>query len=1002
MKDYTGRWKRALSALLAWTLILSALPALAESFSAIVTASEITVYADEALSNAVGVLKKDDVVVVKKESGSVAQVSSEGRTGYVRISGMAKVEDVAKKAVVNTDTYVYVEADKESDATKLPKNTKVYLLASKGDWARIEKDGKTGFAYVGYLTVVDENAAAPTPTATPVSFWEYYDQEKGLIILRTSQPAMVNEMSVTVYEKPSTSSKKLHTLERTENVTVLAYISNDEEKWAQIEQYGNTGYVDSRALINSVATPAPTAANASTQPAATKDAAQSNGEITFCSEVVTAKEDLKVYESASTSAKYLGMLKSGTKVTRLAYSEDGWSMVEKNGERGFVRSAGLNVQAAATPTPAATVAPTVTASTTPYVDANNGEITFCQEKVIVRADSLTVYKSASTASKKLGTVKQGENLNMEAYSEDGWALVEKNGNRGFVKLSGLNKADSAATSMPTASATATPYVDSVNGVITSCSIEAVVTKEGLAVRKSAALSAKQTGTLKYGERVTVTAYSEDGWARIEQGSKTGFTLLSGLTRADQWQPTPSPAASATPTPSMENAVPATVTVDSVNVYKGPSANSDKLGTLSKGAQVNVLMTGDNWAYIECNGNYGYCTQSALTKNSDLATATPGSGLSGNTVLFDATVVYPSAKVYQSASSDSASAAIAVGSQVNVYAYDTGSGWAYVGVGNQRGYMLIKHLNKTSYSTLASGDSGTAVQTLQKALEDMGYFDGVPGGNYSSLTQEAVKRFQAAIGMTQTGTADQTTQRILYGGYAPNSPLLSANLSNGSTGSNVERIQTRLYNLGYLSKTSSVDGDYGNTTAAAVKLFQSAAGLSVTGNADANTISRMYDNDTPKLSSGSAADASSAGNGDSGSTAGSPNGSNSEKIEYVISTAKNQLGKKYVYGTEGPSTFDCSGLTQYCFKQVGVKLKRSAQQQGYDSTYEKIASISAMRRGDIVCMDTVSDNDLSDHVGIYLGNSQMIHASSGGGEVIISSLSSGYYNRVFSWGRRILG
>ena len=62
----------------------------------------------------------------------------------------------------------------------------------------------------------------------------------------------------------------------------------------------------------------------------------------------------------------------------------------------------------------------------------------------------------------------------------------------------------------------------------------------------------------------------------------------------------------------------------------------------------------------------------------------------------------------------------------------------------------------------------------------------------------------------------------------------------------------------------------------------------------------------------------------------------------------------------------------------------------------------MRRGDIVCMDTVSDNDLSDHVGIYLGNSQMIHASSGGGEVIISSLSSGYYNRVFSWGRRILG
>ena len=134
-------------------------------------------------------------------------------------------------------------------------------------------------------------------------------------------------------------------------------------------------------------------------------------------------------------------------------------------------------------------------------------------------------------------------------------------------------------------------------------------------------------------------------------------------------------------------------------------------------------------------------------------------------------------------------------------------------------------------------------------------------------------------------------------------------------------------------------------------------------------------------------------------AGDTPGSNS-KSETVISAAKSQMGKPYVYGATGPNSFDCSGLTTYAFKQVGVSLNRTAYAQGYnDGT--KIEGLSNLVRGDIVCMNTIADNDLCDHVGIYLGGGQMIHASSGKGQVIISSLTSGYYNRVFSWGRRII-
>ena len=66
-------------------------------------------------------------------------------------------------------------------------------------------------------------------------------------------------------------------------------------------------------------------------------------------------------------------------------------------------------------------------------------------------------------------------------------------------------------------------------------------------------------------------------------------------------------------------------------------------------------------------------------------------------------------------------------------------------------------------------------------------------------------------------------------------------------------------------------------------------------------------------------------------------------------------------------------------------------------------MAELKRGDLVFFDTVADSDLSDHSGLYIGNGKFIHASSSGKKVIISDLSKpgSYYNRVFSWGRRVL-
>ena len=132
---------------------------------------------------------------------------------------------------------------------------------------------------------------------------------------------------------------------------------------------------------------------------------------------------------------------------------------------------------------------------------------------------------------------------------------------------------------------------------------------------------------------------------------------------------------------------------------------------------------------------------------------------------------------------------------------------------------------------------------------------------------------------------------------------------------------------------------------------------------------------------------------------SVNGSMSD-AEIVMAFAKSRVGCPYVYGKSGPAAFDCAGLVRYAYKQVGVSLSASAYGQGYGKG-EKIA-YADLKPGDIVCFDTNdSDGDLSDHTGIYLGGGKFVHASSAGGKVMISSLSSGYYNRVFSWARRVL-
>lgn len=116
---------------------------------------------------------------------------------------------------------------------------------------------------------------------------------------------------------------------------------------------------------------------------------------------------------------------------------------------------------------------------------------------------------------------------------------------------------------------------------------------------------------------------------------------------------------------------------------------------------------------------------------------------------------------------------------------------------------------------------------------------------------------------------------------------------------------------------------------------------------------------------------------------------------IVGTAKKYLGYKYVYGGSSPSTgFDCSGFTSYIFKQYGISLNRTASGQ-----YSNGVAVSRanLQPGDLVMFGKSGIN----HVAIYIGGGQIIHASTPKTGVRIDSLNTGYYNNNYVGARRIL-
>jgi len=141
--------------------------------------------------------------------------------------------------------------------------------------------------------------------------------------------------------------------------------------------------------------------------------------------------------------------------------------------------------------------------------------------------------------------------------------------------------------------------------------------------------------------------------------------------------------------------------------------------------------------------------------------------------------------------------------------------------------------------------------------------------------------------------------------------------------------------------------------------------------------------TPWASGGQSWDTSSPSGGGPGASSGWDDGDSSKGAQAVASALK-QIGTPYVWGGAAIGGFDCSGLTQWAYQLVGVRLPRTAQQQ-----YNALRATSSPQVGDLVFFEgTYPTGDYITHVGLYLGGGRMVSSQTGG--VLIGDLTSGYW------------
>ena len=466
-------------------------------------------------------------------------------------------------------------------------------------------------------------------------------------------------------------------------------------------------------------------------------------------------------------------------------------------------------------------------------------------------------------------------------AQNGLAVDGKAGTATLNKLYSANAKKAPANVTNTPKPTATPFTSFKHGD-TGAEIKRMQTR----LKELGYLNGKADGDFGDATEAAVRYFQQRNNLTVDgkAGQKTLDKLYSSSAKAAK--ATPTPTAKPTKTPK----VTATPKAESLDYYLENGASGTKVRTL----QNRLIELG--WLSGQADGKYGNATEYAVKAFQKRYSSLWDDGVAGPDTLKQlygagaATAKTPAASLGQTLSSGDEGAAVKAlqnrlkelgfykktidgeyGSTTKaaVTAFQAANGLSETGKANETtlnklysasakdaDYLTDEENAKNEedeeetgnqtdsdkvevngYTTLQWGDTGTAVKKLQEALKNRGYYSGKIDSTFGSGVYAAVKAFQKQYGLKADGIAGPATQNLLFNTSASSSDT-STSLQKGSSGTEVRNLQYVLAELGYYD--GSINGEYGNTTADAVRAFQINNDISpVDGVAGPKTLKVIY-------------------------------------------------------------------------------------------------------------------------------------------------------------------
>ena len=289
---------------------------------------------------------------------------------------------------------------------------------------------------------------------------------------------------------------------------------------------------------------------------------------------------------------------------------------------------------------------------------------------------------------------------------------------------------------------------------------------------------------------------------------------------------------------------ATVTARKLILREKASSTSDALQTLPKGTKLEVLGKSGSWYKVTYGKYTGYVyktyvsvTKTASSSSSSSSATRLEKGSTGSDVKDLQTKLKKLGYYDAYVDGDYGDTTVAA-----VKAFQKKYNLTADGIAGKETLKKLDSVYKNADSdkdddSLRMGDSGSAVKDLQTKLKKLGYYSGTVDSTFGSGTYAAVRAFQKKYNLTADGVAGSETLKKLDSAYKnADSDKDDDSLRKGATGSAVKNLQTKLKKLGFYN--ASIDGDYGDTTVAAVKAFQKKYNLTADGVAGSETLKKL--------------------------------------------------------------------------------------------------------------------------------------------------------------------